>query len=315
MTRLDRESPLFSLVVKGSPLMYLMQIYDYKTGVCPTTIQQIQVECGLTRQQVRTALKNLEKDNILTVSTYAGAIKGERGFRKVSTITFNLEHELFKKPKGYLGTSVEIPTVEVEEGYPKEFDEDWKVYCGKSRDKVGQKKPAYKSWVKAVSKHGRDRVMQGTIAYVAMCESKNPPQWKKNGATWWNAKEARYLDTEFQQKDHPSIAFWKLMNSPMLGNILNGDSKIVIQGDQYMAEALVRLKGSDPYLGTTLDRLRDKKFEEAFKKSYELAKRSPSPRTEIYTTHDQTIIWNIGPDIDTGSEPKIGESTSRIINS
>ena len=38
-----------------------------------------------------------------------------------------------------------------------------------------------------------------------------------------------------------------------------------------MAEALVRLKSSDPYLGTTLDRLRDKKFEEAFKKSYELA--------------------------------------------
>ena len=47
--------------------MYLMQIYDYKTGVCPTTIQQIQTECGLTRQQVRTAIKNLEKDNILIV--------------------------------------------------------------------------------------------------------------------------------------------------------------------------------------------------------------------------------------------------------
>ena len=309
LARAERGTHLFRLLVGGSVLSYLLQIHDHKTGVCPTTIQQIESECGLTRQQVRTAIRRMKGMGILSVKTYAGAVKGERGFRKVSTITLNLQSELFTKPKEYLGTPELVQDIPVDE-YTPEFEEDWKVYCGTSRDKVGQKKPAYKSWLKAVAKHGRDRVMQGTVAYVATCESKKPATWKKNGSTWWNAKEARYLDPEFQRKDNPSVAFWKLMNSPVLGNLLKGGHRIVVKGDDYMAEALIRLKGSDPFLGDTLDRLRDRKFEEGFKHAYDLAKRSANPRTEIYKQYENPIIWDLsGPSGGDGAKQQSGEGT------
>lgn len=318
MGRISRDDPLFRLFCKNSPILFLLQIYDHKTGVCPTTLQGIEHECGMTRQQVRTALSHLQKAGLLSIKTFAGAVKGERGFRKISTVSFNLNHSLLKRPKEYLGetgrTSVSDPPPS--DGYPAEFNEDWGVYCGTSRDKVGDKKSAYKSWKKAVLAHGRDKVMQGTITYVAMCESRKPnPQWKKNGGTWWNAKEARYMSPEYQGVDNPSIAFWKLNKSPVLGNILKGGSKIIIIGDEYMAEALIRLKGSDPVLGTTLDRLRDKKFEEVFIRSYELAKKSAKPRTEIYTQYEQSIIWDTRSSVDNGTEQEKREGSPRKSNS
>jgi hypothetical protein len=272
----------------------------------------------MTRQQVRTALTHFQKAGLLSIKTFAGAVKGERGFRKISTISFDLNHSFFKKPKEYLGETGRtlVSDLPLSEGYPVEFDEDWVVYCGASRDKVGDKKSAYKSWKKAVLAHGRDKVMQGTIAYVAMCESRKPnPQWKKNGGTWWNAKEARYMDPEYQRVDNASIAFWKLNNSPALGNILKGGSKITVIGDDYMTEALIRLKGSDPVLGTTLDRLRDKRFEEGFIKSYELAKKSANPRTEMYTQYEQSIIWDTRSSVDNGPEQEERKGPSWKSNS
>mgnify|MGYP001188520524 CR=1 FL=1 len=309
MTRVDRKDPLFKTICQNSPIMYLLQIYDHKTGVCPTTLQQIEIACGMTRQGVRTALKKLEKGNFLAISTYSGAVKGERGFRRVSTITLNLEHQIFhKQVSGYLGESEKpLPEkVELTDEYSKEFEEDWLIYRGKMKDKIGNKKEAYLSYKGAVKKYGREKVMRGTIVYVKKCEASNT--WKKNGATWWRASKALFMDKELQANHVPEIALWAVKNSPCLGNLLQGGAKIVVKGDPYMAEALLRLKGSDQTLGQTIDRLGDKKFEESFLRSYDISKRATTPRCEIYTQYENEIEWQVGPSIGSRPESENGKS-------
>lgn len=295
ISRVERHEPLFRLICKGSPLMYLCQIVDCNTGVCPTSIQGIERSCRMTRQEVRTFLEKSKRQDLLSVDTVAKAVKGLRGFHKISTIKLNMEHPLLKylpKERTYEGLSEEDHSDLMAFEYPSEFIKDWEIYCGTSRDKVGSKKYAFKSWDKSVKKWGREKVMRGTVNYVAECEGNGT--WKKNGATWWYYKEARFMESKYQKTDACVLALWEFKNSPVLGNLLSGGCLIEIKGDDFMGEALIKLKGSDSTIGQTLDRLGDKKFERSFLTAYKEARTATSnPRKEIYSQYGNRILWEI----------------------
>lgn len=311
LTRFSQESEAFKSLVKGSPLLYLLQIFDHKTGICPCTIQSIERACGMSRQQVRTIINRLVKDKIITIETTAGAVKGKRGFHKRSTITFNLKHEIFyKQVPSYLGESGKDNQIQDSEefSYPTEFEEDWIIYRGINTKKVGNKKESFLKWEKSVKRYGRDKVMRGTIAYVKKCEANNT--WKKNGSTWWDQKKALFLDKEFQSESSPQLALWSFKNSPVLGNILKGGACIQIVGDPYMGEALLRLKGSDQTLGQTYDRLGEKRFQDSFLRSYELSTKVSAPRNEIYSQYENKIQWECRSSVHSRNQQENRESTT-----
>ena len=133
--------------------------------------------------------------------------------------------------------------------------------------------------------------MRGTENFISECEANNT--WKKNGSTWWNAKEARFMEESYQKIDNSIRAWINFNNSPVLGNILSGGNTIEIVGDKYMGEAILILKGSDSSLGQTLDRMKDNKFKQSFFDAYKKAEKDTNPRKEIYTSYGNRITWTI----------------------
>ena len=266
------DHPYYKHIVYKNPLFHFIITAD-EFGYIPFTMTRSAELCSLTRQEFRTRLKGYEE----------------------------MGHDLFKKPEQ------EKQVSKSKDGYPPEFEQDWKIYRGKDPSRVGDKIPAFTNWMKSVNKYGRSVVMKGTINYVAKCESMNI--YKKHGATWWNPTEARFMGDEYQKASSSDVALWKFLNSPVLGNILKGGAKIKIVGDKYMGETILRLRGTDRFLGESLDRMGDRKFREQFTKCYDEAKSLPATRDVIYSQFEQEITWDVNAD-DTPGSYRRGETST-----
>ena len=281
---------LYKRIVEGCPLLHFILSSD-EHGYVKTSLAETSEACNMTRHKMRSKVDSLKDDGVVYIETTANDEK------RNSKITLNLMHPLFCAEN-------EITKDKTNE-YPTEFEEDWKTYCGTCRDRVGTKKAGYMSWARSVKKHGRDAVMGGTKVYVAKCEAENT--WKKNAQTWWNVKSAKYLEPEYSESNKSSSeeAVVKLLQSPIFGNILEGTHRIEIEGDRYMAEALVRLKGSDKSLSLVLDRFHkklgptrgDQEFKKVFMESYVLSialvDSGKAARSCIYAKKEESITWRI----------------------
>jgi len=298
--------PYYKHIVYKNPLFHFILIAD-EFGHVPTTMTKSAEQCSMTRQEFRTRIEGYKELGLLTVQTSKVLSKSGNHKINVSKMILNLDHDLFRKD----GVEREVSHTTV--GYPPEFEEDWLTYIGADGSKVGEKKPAYANWSKSVRKYSRGHVMLGTVNYIAKCESTDT--FKKHGATWWNPKEARFSQPEYQNINSGEMALWHLLNSPVLGNITEGGVCIKITGDPLMGEALLRLKGTDRVLGQTLDRMGDRKFREAFMNAYKLARSTKEPRSVIYSQFENQIEWSIdnGPQI-TGNSQR-GKATSIRSNS
>ena len=303
-TSIDSKHPHYQHLVYKNPLFHFILIADEFGGV-PTTMTKAAEVCSMSRQEFRTRMHGYADLGLLSVHTTKQISKTGGQKINVSRIILNLEHPLFIADC----TEKEITHTKTNL-YPPEFEEDWGIYRGKSDDKIGSKQEAFVSWIKSTRKYGRSIVMRGTSNYVAECESQN--RWKKNGSTWFHPKEARFLEDVYQKNDSPHVALWKLLNSPVLGNILEGGYQIIIKDDPYMAESLINLKGTDRVLGQTLDRLKDRNFRESFISSYEDAMKTESPRNNLYAQYEHTIEWSVNEQ--ESREGNQGGENSNLLN-
>jgi len=294
------DHPYYKHIVYKNPLFHFIITAD-EFGYIPFTMTRSAELCSLTRQEFRTRLKGYEEMGVMTIKTNKTMSQSGKHKINVSKMFLNLSHDLFKKPEQ------EKQVSKSKDGYPPEFEQDWKIYRGKDPSRVGDKIPAFTNWMKSVNKYGRSVVMKGTINYVAKCESMNI--YKKHGATWWNPTEARFMGDEYQKASSSDVALWKFLNSPVLGNILKGGAKIKIVGDKYMGETILRLRGTDRFLGESLDRMGDRRFREEFTKCYDEAKSLPATRDVIYSQFEQEITWDVNAD-DTPGSYRRGETST-----
>ena len=293
--------PYYKHIVYKNPLFHFILASDEFVHVHSTMTKSAEV-CSMTRQEFRTRLKGYEELGLITVKTSKVMSKSGNQKINVSKMILNLSHDLFIKD----GQEREVS--HTKGAYPKEFEEDWVTYRGTDPSKVGEKGQAYVNWLKSVNKFGRSAVMTGTVNYVAKCEATDT--YKKHGSTFWEPSKERFNAEEYQDNKSPGVALWRLLNSPVLGNIMEGGVCIRIEGDPWMGEALLRLKGTDRVIGQALDRMGDRKFRDAFMNAYKLAVNTKEPRSTIYSQYENEIEWSIEDGPQTSGDSGRGETST-----
>ena len=290
VSRIGKDHPDYDLVVKSSPLMHLAMIANHETGVCPTTINNLSTACGLSRQQVRTLIDKYEESGLVIKKTQNSINVGGKHPISRSELKIDFSHPLWEE----FGINKVEAYDKPDRGYPDEFNEDWDLYCGNDSERCGQKSSAWGKWKGACEIYGRDKVMAGTKAYIAECESMD--KWKKNASTWWWSRKGKpfFMEDKYQHEWNPHIALSLLMDSPVLGNILNGGVRIHISVDPYMCETLLLMKGSNRSLSDIYDRIGERRFKDLFIEKYSdcLSNESFKGRDVIYAKCDQEIKWS-----------------------
>ena len=283
---LPPNNPHYNFLVKGNPFLHMLLSSDM-FGVCRESQTKIGEACGMSRQEVRTYLDKMKEMGLITSTKESKKINGN--WVSVTTITFSPENSIFID----LDEKNKIPRF-ARFGYPQDFEDDWVLYRGRDRMRIGNKSDAYYPWAESVEKYGREALTRGTRNYIADCESNDI--WKKQAKTFWNTETAYFLDERYQVEGRtPEEALVDLIYYKGLKRLIEGGACFTAKNDPYMIEALLIVKGTHPTIGTVIDKKGDNKFRESFLSAYRIAmKRSKKElRDKIYSNKEPIVEWDV----------------------
>jgi len=275
---------LYPMLVKGNPFLHLLLSSD-DFGITKESQTKIGEACDMSRQEVRTYLNILKEAGVLETKKESKKINGN--WVSVSQLQFSHNNDIFIDPN-----DAQNPTRYQKYGYPEDYQRDWEIYRGRDAQRVGNKSEAYNNWWKSVKDFGADNVTRGTRNYINDCESKD--RWKKAARTFWCPETAIFMEEEYQGKTrNGQAALIDFLYSPHLKGLIEGGGRYTVEGDDYMIEALLILKGSEPSVGHILDKIKDDRFRDKFIESYDLALKKDSPRKVLYARRAPEITWVI----------------------
>lgn len=190
-TNIPVKSLFIHLLLKANRFEKTWQGITVHRGSFITSLNTLVSETGLTAQQIRTALKKLEK---------TGEIIHDGSSRKYSLITVvNYdEYQLERKPESKVE---EAPTKQKKEPKPKAnddeleafFDSVWKLY---PRHKNDRKSKVTKARKKELQKIGYDAISKAIEMYLA----NQNPNYRHAGHTFFNDIICNWTGEEQQEE-------------------------------------------------------------------------------------------------------------------
>ena len=281
---LTPDHQLYSMLVKGNPFLHLLLSSD-DFGITKESQTKIGEACDMSRQEVRTYLNTLKEAGVLETKKESKKINGN--WVSIPQLQFSHNNDIFIDPD-----DAQNPRRYQKYGYPEDYQRDWDVYKGRDAQRIGNKSEAYPNWWMSVKEFGHETVTRGTRNYINDCESKDT--WKKAARTFWCPETAIFMEEEYQGKTrNGQAALIDFLYSPHLKGLIEGGGRYTVVGDDYMIEALLILKGTEPSLGHILDKIKDDRFRDKFIESYDLALKKESPRKVLYAKRAPQIIWEI----------------------
>ncbi len=192
------------------------KLFPLKRGQYVTSLPKLSISTGLTIQQIRTAINNLVNLRVVTDSSTGVITNRARLLAVVNIDLFLVRQSLVtdmltdqqqtnnrpatannkdnndnKNNKDKKDTipeeeSISPPKVNPQSKSAEEhFEEFWKLYPTNGRDK-GAKKPALKSYIKALAEITPEGLLDSIQRYGKHIEATN--EWNANVATWLNQK-------------------------------------------------------------------------------------------------------------------------------
>ena len=172
---------------------------DYKPGEFVTSLPNLATGCGLTIQQTRTALSNLQSTGELTVKAFSqGRIITINNWNKYQSVTDDatgnqqaINRQPNRQSTGNLTPVKEYKNIKNKElknnnKYMGDFETFWKIYPRKK-----EKEAAYKCY-RARLKEGytEEQLLSACKAYAAECEkNRTDEKYIKHGATFLGANK------------------------------------------------------------------------------------------------------------------------------
>ena len=281
LCNLKEDNPLYPMLVKGNPFLHmLLQCDDF--GIVRLSQKSMAESCDMEKKEVKQYLEKLKEVGILVKHKDKEKKNGQ--WLTFERLKFNHDCDIFINPEDKLN-----PKRYQENGYPEDYGEDWKIYRGTDAEKIGNKAEAYPNWWMSVERYGHEAVTRGTRNYISKCEAH--ATWKKAAKNFWEPEAALFMEYQHNTKGGET-ALVALLHSKHLMGILEGAASYTVEGDDFIIEALLIMKGTEPTLGTVLDKIGDDRFRDRFIQCYEKAlEKSAPPRRKLYAKRDNKVTW------------------------